>query len=131
MTCTRSYAWFLNFLSNVEAWDCFWLQNDQFENLYNSSHGEARNIKLGQQVNLIQRVLLGTLPQKVLTSLPHIYWLWQMSLSPFFNLLGLRLTNLGRKKTPWWKSIRHFSIGDSNIINFWLFAIDKSLHQQL
>ena len=36
-----------------------------------SSHGEARNIKFGQQVNLIQRVPLGTLPQKVLMLLPH------------------------------------------------------------
>ena len=36
-----------------------------------SSHGEARNIKFGQQVNLIQRVPLGTPPQEVLMSLPH------------------------------------------------------------
>ena len=36
-----------------------------------SSHGEARNIKFGQQVNLIQRVPLGILPQEVVTSLPH------------------------------------------------------------
>ena len=36
-----------------------------------SSHGEARNIKFRQQVNLIQRVPLGTLPQEVVTSLPH------------------------------------------------------------
>ena len=53
----------------------FWIaqsqQNDQFENLYISSHGEARNIKLGQQVNLIQRVQLGTPHQEVVTSLPH------------------------------------------------------------
>ena len=33
-----------------------------------SSHGEARNIKFGQQVCLIQRVPLGTPPQEVLTS---------------------------------------------------------------
>ena len=46
-------------------------QNDQFENLYISRHGEARSIKFGQQLNLIQRVPLGTLPQEVLTSLPH------------------------------------------------------------
>ena len=48
-------------------------QNDQFEHLYIFSHGEARNIKFGQQVNLIQMVLLGTLLQEVLTSLPHIH----------------------------------------------------------
>ena len=34
-----------------------------------SSLGEARNIKFGQQVNLTQRGLLGTLPQEVVTSL--------------------------------------------------------------
>ena len=47
-------------------------QNDQFKNLYISSHQEARNIKFGQQVNLIQRALLGTPPQEVLMSLTHI-----------------------------------------------------------
>ena len=31
----------------------FELLNDQFENLYIYSHGEARNTKFGQQVNLI------------------------------------------------------------------------------
>ena len=39
-------------------------QNEQFENLYISIRGEARNIKSRQQVNLIQRVPLGTLPQE-------------------------------------------------------------------
>ena len=33
--------------------------------------GEARNIKLGQQVNLIQRVQLNTPHQEVVISLPH------------------------------------------------------------
>ena len=33
---------------------------------------EARNIKFGQQVNLYQRVILGTPAQEVLTSLSHI-----------------------------------------------------------
>ena len=46
-------------------------QNDEFENPYISSHGEVRNIKLGQQVNPIQRVPLGTPLKEVLTSLPH------------------------------------------------------------
>ena len=36
-----------------------------------TSHGETRNIKFGQQVNLIQRVPLGTPPQEVVMSLPH------------------------------------------------------------
>ena len=42
-------------------------QYDQFENLYISSHGYARSIKSGWQVNLIQRVPLGTLPHNTLT----------------------------------------------------------------
>ena len=46
-------------------------QNDYFENLYIPNHREARNIKFGQQVNLIQRVPLGTPPQEVATSLPY------------------------------------------------------------
>ena len=46
--------------------------NDQLENLYISSHGQARNSKLGQQLNLIQRVLpQGTPCQEIVTSLPH------------------------------------------------------------
>ena len=36
-----------------------------------SSLGEARNIKFGLKVNLIQMVLLSTPPQEVVTSLPH------------------------------------------------------------
>ena len=36
-----------------------------------SSHGEARNIKFGHQVKLIQRVPLDTLSQEVVTLLPH------------------------------------------------------------
>ena len=47
------------------------LINDQNENLYISSHGEARNIKFGHQVKLIPRVKLGPLPQEVVTSLLH------------------------------------------------------------
>ena len=36
-----------------------------------SSHEEARNIKFGQQVNIIERVPLGTPPQVVQMSLAH------------------------------------------------------------
>ena len=39
--------------------------------IYISSHGEARNIKFGQLVNLIQRVPLATLSWEVVMSLPH------------------------------------------------------------
>ena len=39
---------------------------------HTSIHGEPRNIKSGQQLNLIQRFLLGTPPQEVPTSLPKI-----------------------------------------------------------
>ena len=41
------------------------------KNIYITSHGEAGNIKFGQQVNLIQRVL-DTFPQELLTSSLHI-----------------------------------------------------------
>ena len=39
--------------------------------LYISSHREARNIKFGHQINIIERVPLGTLPQAVVMSLAH------------------------------------------------------------
>ena len=112
MTCARSYAQFLNFLSNDEDLDCYlwpnilpkvskitviypelvkinsWVNFDlpkvskmsinfkllkvsKITSLKISSQGEVRNIKFGQQVNLIQRVSLGTLPQEVVISQPH------------------------------------------------------------
>ena len=46
-------------------------QNDQFENLYISSHGEARNIKFGQQVNITEKVPLATPPREVVMPLVH------------------------------------------------------------
>ena len=49
--------------------NCSKQQNDQFENLYISSHREARNIKFGHQINIIKRVPLGTSPQAVVMSL--------------------------------------------------------------
>ena len=39
--------------------------------VYISSHGEARNIRFGQQLNIIERVPWGTLPQAVVKSLAH------------------------------------------------------------
>ena len=39
--------------------------------IYIFSHGEARNIKFGQQVNIIERVPLGTPPQAVVMTLAH------------------------------------------------------------
>ena len=36
-----------------------------------SSHGDARNIKFGHLINIIERVPLGTLPQAVVMSLAH------------------------------------------------------------
>ena len=39
--------------------------------LYISSHGEARNIKFGQQVNIIEMVPLGTPPQVVVMTIAH------------------------------------------------------------
>ena len=47
------------------------LKIDQFENLYLSSHGEARIIKFGHQVNMSEKVPLGTPPHEVLMSLSH------------------------------------------------------------
>ena len=46
-------------------------QNDQFENLYICSYGEVRNIKFGQQVNINEKVPLGTPPQAVVMTLAH------------------------------------------------------------
>ena len=39
--------------------------------IYISGQGEARNIKFGHQINIIERVPLGTPPQMVLMSLAH------------------------------------------------------------
>ena len=38
-----------------------------------SSHREARDIKFGHQINIIERVSLGPLPQAVVISLAHNY----------------------------------------------------------
>ena len=79
------FSWFARVIAQVQAiartscqglnvyqfWNAQSQQYDQFENLYITSHGEARNIKFGEQVNLIQKVLLGTPPQEVVTPLPH------------------------------------------------------------
>ena len=48
---------------------------------YFSSQEETRNIKFGQQVNLIQRVPLGTPLHDVLVSLPHNHVTLTISLS--------------------------------------------------
>ena len=53
------------------VWICRKLQNDQFENLYTSSHGEARNIEFGERVNIIEMAPLGTPPQAVVISLAY------------------------------------------------------------
>ena len=68
-------------------------QIDQFENLYISSYGKARNIKFGQQVNIIERVPLGTPPQEVMMSLAHNH-LTNLFVSSW---RGLLLSNLGNK----------------------------------
>ena len=66
-----------------------------YSNLYIFSHGEARNIKSGNQVNLIQRVLLGTLPQEVLKSYLIFMRLWQISLS---LVTGATVIKFGQQK---------------------------------
>ena len=57
--------------TEYQFWTAQSQKSDQSENLYISSQGEARNIKFGHQVNLIQRVLLGTPPQGVVMLLTH------------------------------------------------------------
>ena len=63
----KSFAYILNscFISFILNFNMASLLN------YISSNGEARNIKFRQQVNLIQRDQLGTLPQEVVMLLPH------------------------------------------------------------
>ena len=43
----------------------------KFENLYISSHEEARNTKFGHLINIIEKVPLGDPPQVVVMSLAH------------------------------------------------------------
>ena len=71
-----------------------------------SSHEEAKNIKFGKQVNLIQRILLGTLPQEVVMSLPHNH----MTLTNVSLVTKeLLLSNLGSKNNSLME-VGHFSI---------------------
>ena len=46
-------------------------QNESFENLYISSQVDARNIKFGHLINIIERVPLGTPPQALVMPLAH------------------------------------------------------------
>ena len=94
MTWARSYAWFLNFLSDREGFNCFLWPNvlskpsKMTETCPKSEKWLSilSSLKVAKwpvlkfmylqswgswQVNLIQRVPLGTLPQKVVMSLPH------------------------------------------------------------
>ena len=75
------------------VWICPKLQNDQFENLYTSSHGEARNINFGQWVNIIEMAPLGTPPQAVVILLAHNH------VTDLFHSVtkGLLSSNLGSK----------------------------------
>ena len=41
--------------------------------IYISGHRKARNVKFGQQVNIIEKVPLGTPPQEVMMLLAHNY----------------------------------------------------------
>ena len=82
-----------------------------------SSHGEARNIKFGQQVCLIQKVPLGTPPQEVLMS----------SLVTGATVIK----NLGSKNNSLIEVHRDFFVKGSNVITFSSCEIDKSLNLQL
>ena len=91
--------------------------------IYTSSHGKARNIKFGLQLNPIQRAPLGTLPQEVVMSLAH---------NPVTNLFisityRLLLPNLGSKNNSLIWVHRALSTVGSNIITFWSRDIYKSL----
>ena len=55
--------------------------NDQFEDLFISNHGEARNNKFKKLINLIQRVPLVIPPKDVVMSLPRNH----MTLENFFS----------------------------------------------
>ena len=57
--------------NQYQLWTAQSQQNDQFENLNISSHEKARNIKFGQQVNIIEGVTLSTLPWQVVMLLAH------------------------------------------------------------
>ena len=76
---------------------------------------KLETFKFGQQVNLIQRVLLGTLPQEVVMSLAHNY----VTLSNFFisSYKGTTVIKFGQQK-QFLHLIGHFSIMSSNI-TFW------------
>ena len=73
---------------------------------------EAKNIKFGQQVNLIQRVLLGTLTQEVLMSSSHINVSKLIRaktiflLTFFFKILFFSDTKTSLKSSHWNCSIK-------------------------
>ena len=100
LTCSKS-AKLLSFLkySKSAKWPVW-------KSIY--SHGKARNIKFGQQVNLIQRVPLGTQPQEVATSLPNNHVTEQLLLS-----------HLGSKNSSLIEVHMNTSpFGGSNVITF-------------
>ena len=84
--------------------------------IYVSSHGEARNIKFGHQVNLIQRVQLGPLSQEIVTSLPHHHVTLTNLLSAVTE--GLLLSNLGCKNNSLTEVHRVLLHWGSNVITF-------------
>ena len=74
--------------------------------IYISCHGEARIIKFGQQVNLIQKVALGTLLQELMTPLPHV------------TSINLFISNYGSKSNSFLEVYRALVHGGSNVITF-------------
>ena len=69
--------------------------------IYISSHGEARNIKFGKQVNLIQRIPLGTLLQEVMSLPSNHVTLTNLFI---FSYRGILLANLGSKNNSFDRS---------------------------
>ena len=83
-----------------------------------NSHRKARNIRFGQQVNLIQMVQLGHLPLEIVTSSPHIMWPWTISLSLVTE--GLLLSSLGSKNNSLIEILRAPLHRGSNVITFFI-----------
>ena len=137
-TCSKSVNRRVSRVKNWLAWSQqnyqFWTahseQNDQYENLYISRHGEARNIKFGHQVNIIQRAPLSTLPQEGVRWLPYNH----VTLTNLF-ISGYReatVIKFGQRKQLLDRSPYKFSpFGGSKVITFWSRSINKSLYFQL
>ena len=111
----QNYYQFLTAVSNITS-------------LRITSHGEARNIKFGQQVNIIHWFHWVLCHRRQWCHYLIITWLLQICLSLVTE--EVLLSNLGSKNN-FLKEVVHFSISGSNVNTFWSCDIDKSLYLQL